>query len=162
MRVARKLHRAGGWSGAADRLTLDHDARHMRRAVVTCDSGEELLIDLAEPTALAHGDAVETQDGALVEIVAAPEALMEARSPDPLHLVRTAWHVGNRHLPAEIRPDRLVLRRDHVIADMLRKLGCEVREFEGPFQPEGGAYGHGRTHGHDHAHGHRHAHDHAH
>lgn len=159
MRVARELRRSGEWSGpAAARLTLDHEARHLRRATLACDDGSEMLVDLAEPTVLEAGDALIDAEGRAVEIAAAEEPLMEALCRDPHHLARVAWHVGNRHLAAEIRPDRLALRRDEVIADMLRRLGCEVIETSAPFRPEGGAYGHGRTHGHDHGHGHSHDH----
>ena len=79
-------------------------------------------------------------------------------------LPRIAWHIGNRHTPCQIESDRLLIQRDHVIADMLRRIGAEVIEVIEPFTPEGGAYGHGRTHGHDHSHshgpeGHAHSHD---
>jgi urease accessory protein len=85
---------------------------------------------------------------------------MEATCRDAHHLIATAWHVGNRHLPCEVQADRLVLRYDHVIKDMLEKQGCEVTVLDGPFNPLGGAYGSGATHGH--AHGHAHTHDHEH
>jgi urease accessory protein len=78
-------------------------------------------------------------------------------------LHRIAWHIGNRHTPCQIEADRLLIQRDHVIADMLRLIGAQVREVVEPFTPEGGAYGHGRTHGHDHSHAHgpvAHSHDH--
>ena len=109
---------------------------------------------------LDDGDDLLLEDGRHVRVKAADEDIMQAVARDPLHLIRTAWHVGNRHLPCEIHADRLVLRYDHVIAEMLEKLGCEVTRLMGAFNPEGGAYGHGRTHGHDHGHSHGNGHDH--
>ena len=95
------------------------------------------------------------EDGRLIEVVAAPEPLIEIRCPDPLHLVRVAWHLGNRHLPTQIMAKGLRIRRDHVIEEMVRGLGARVIEIEAPFDPEGGAYavaGHAHEHAHDHAH----------
>src|SRR5206468_4841736 len=123
--------------------------------------GLDLLVDLPEAPALAHGDAYELDDGRLVEIVAEAEELLEVRGRDPLHALRLAWHLGNRHLETEIGPKWLRIRRDHVIADMLTGLGAKVVEIEGPFQPEGGAYDHGHAAHDDHAHDHdHHGHDH--
>ena len=136
--------------GCADTLTLSYDDRFRRRIRLLTDGGEPVLLDLDQATELRHGQALRLQDGRLIGIRAADEDLMEARARDAHHLIRTAWHVGNRHLPAQILPDRLVLRWDHVIAHMLEHLGCTVARTRGPFTPEGGAYGHGRTH--DHAH----------
>ena len=133
-----------------DTVTLIYDDRHRRRMVMTGDNGTEFLLDLSEATELREGDALMLDDGGHIEVRAAPEPLMQATCTDPLHLTRTAYHVGNRHLPAEIHGDRLLLRWDHVIADMLQKLGCDVTRLDAPFNPEGGAYGHGRTHGHSH------------
>jgi urease accessory protein len=95
-------------------------------------------------------------------VVAAAEPLVEIRTSDPNHMVRVAWHLGNRHLPTQIMGTRLRIRRDHVIEDMVRGLGAKVVPIEAPFDPEGGAYGHGTVTGHDHghAHGHSHSHDH--
>jgi urease accessory protein len=118
---------------------------------------------------LRGGDALVLDDGRLIEVVAAPEPLLEIRSPDPAHLVRVAWHLGNRHLPTQIVGKGLRIRRDHVIEDMVKGLGARVIAIEAPFDPEGGAYaavaethdhaGHGHDHGH---HGQDHGkHDHA-
>ena len=84
--------------------------------------------------------------------VAAAQKLVAITAENPLRLARLAWHLGNRHLPTEIGVDALWIREDHVIEDMLKRLGAHVRAVRRPFRPEGGAYGHGRTHGHDHAH----------
>lgn len=141
----------------ADSVVLSFEDRRRRRGTVTTLGGLDVLVDLEEAPALAHGDAYELEDGRLVEIVAEAEDLIEVRGRDPHHLVRLAWHLGNRHLETEIGLKWLRIRRDHVIAGMLRGLGARIVEIEGPFQPEGGAYDHG-GHGHG-AHGHQ-AHDH--
>jgi urease accessory protein len=134
----------------ADTVTLTYDDRHRRRIAMVGDNGLKFLLDLAETTELRHGDDLLLEDGRHVRVVAAAEDLMRATCTDAKHLTRTAWHVGNRHLPCEIHADCLVLRWDHVIGDMLEKLGCTVTRIKAPFNPEGGAYGHGRTHGHSH------------
>ncbi|QHQ36831.1 urease accessory protein UreE [Algicella marina] len=141
-------------------VTLAYDDRFRRRMAMQTDQGTPFLLDLPEARELRAGEALELEDGTCITIRAAPEDLMRAEAQDPNHLVRTAWHVGNRHLACEIHPGHLILRWDHVIAEMLEGLGCSVSRIEAPFQPEGGAYGHGRTHGHSHDHGHHH-HSHA-
>ena len=141
-----------------DHVTLDYDARFLRRKVLTTDKGVQVLVDLPKTTSVNAGDTFETTEGMLIGIVAAPEPLLEVRG-QKLH--RIAWHIGNRHTPCQIEDDRLLIQRDHVMADMLARIGAQVREVVEPFTPEGGAYGHGRTHGHDHGHGHG-AHDPAH
>jgi urease accessory protein len=161
------------WTDApADTVVLDFDDRHRRRMVMTATRGLEFLLDLEQATALRSGDALLLEDGRLVEVVAAAEPLLEIRTSDPHHLIRLAWHLGNRHLPTQIMPKALRIRRDHVIEGMVKGLGARVIEIEAPFDPEGGAYdgaGHGHAHegeghhhhtGHDHAHEHDHAHDH--
>jgi urease accessory protein len=123
---------------------------------------------------LRGGDALVLEDGRLIEVVAAAEPLLEIRGSDPHHLIRVAWHLGNRHLPTQIMPKALRIRRDHVIEAMVKGLGARVIEIEAPFDPEGGAYAggaHGHAHedevhhhhtGHDHAHGDAHDHGHHH
>ncbi|MEO1774895.1 MAG: urease accessory protein UreE [Pseudomonadota bacterium] len=133
-------------------VTLEREARYRRRGVLTTEAGETLLLDLPEATELEHGALLMLEDGRAVEVRAAPEPLLEIRAEDARHLARLAWHIGNRHLPAEVQADRLLIQRDHVIAEMVRRLGGMVAEVTEPFRPEGGAYGHGRTHGHHHAH----------
>ncbi len=151
---------------AADTVVLDFDDRHRRRMAMTGTRGLEFLLDLEEAIALRGGDALVLEDGRLIEVVAAPEPLVEIRGADPHHLVRIAWHLGNRHLPTQIVGKGLRIRRDHVIEDMVRGLGARVIAIEAPFDPEGGAYasgghaGHSHDH-HDHGH-HKHGHDHAH
>lgn len=148
--VVRRLMDEDADHPVVDTLTLTHDARHLRRAVVTADGGLSFLIDLPQATVLLDGDRLALADGRAVLIRAAPEALLEVRGDDPHHLARLAWHLGNRHLPTQIEPDRLLIGRDHVIADMLARQGAQVTEIREPFVPEGGAYGHGGTHGHSH------------
>ncbi len=157
----------------ADTVVLDFDDRHRRRMAMTGTRGLEFLLDLENAVALRGGDALVLEDGRLVEVVAAPEALVEIKGSDPHHLIRVAWHLGNRHLPTQIMPKGLRIRRDHVIEAMVKGLGARIVEIEAPFDPEGGAYagtahGHahephahtGQDHNHDHAHGHDHHHDH--
>jgi urease accessory protein len=151
----------------ADTVVLEFDDRHRRRLAMTGTRGLEFLLDLPEVTALRGGDALVLEDGRLVEVVAAAEPLVEIRCTDPMHMVRIAWHLGNRHLPAQLMTKGLRIRRDHVIEDMVRGLGARVIEIEAPFDPEGGAYvtappATADAHDHDHHHGHGHHHDHAH
>ncbi|MEM9061271.1 MAG: urease accessory protein UreE [Pseudomonadota bacterium] len=130
-------------------VRLDYAARYRRRAVLRTDAGEELLLDLPQARELADGEGLVLEDGRTVVVRAAAEALTEVRGKN---LTRFAWHIGNRHTPCQIDEDRLLIQRDHVLEDMLRRLGATITHVEAPFQPEGGAYGHGRTHGHSHSH----------
>jgi len=132
---------------------------------MTADHGTRFLLDLAEGRLLAHGAALQLDDGRLIEVLARPEPLMEVRAADAAALLRLAWHIGNRHLTAQIEPDRLLIRRDHVIAGMLEGLGALIQDVTAPFSPEGGAYSglNDQSHSHGdgtHAHVHGHAHDH--
>jgi urease accessory protein len=146
------------WTAApADSVVLDFDDRHRRRMAMTGTRGLEFLLDLENATVLRGGDALVLEDDRLIEVVAAPEPLLEIRGYDPQHLVRLAWHLGNRHLPTQIMPRSLRIRRDHVIEAMVNGLGARVVEIEAPFDPEGGAYaGAGHSHAPEQA-----AHDHA-
>lgn len=148
---------ARAWSGVAiDRVVLDYDGRHRRRIVLTGASGAEYLLDLAEATHLRHGDGLVLSGGGILLVVAKPEPLLEVRAASPEALLKLAWHIGNRHLAASLQADRILIRRDHVIAHMLEHQGAKVREVEEAFDPEGGAY-HDPTHDHgpaDHHHDH--------
>ena len=161
------------WTKApADTVVLDFDDRHRRRMAMTGTRGLAFLLDLESAVALRGGDALVLEDGRLIEVVAAPEPLLEIKAADPQHLIRLAWHLGNRHLATQIMPKGLRIRRDHVIEAMVRGLGARVVEIEAPFDPEGGAYSGGQRHAHeahgqahpdqDHAHDHGHHHDHDH
>jgi urease accessory protein len=147
----------GGWSGPiADHITMDYDGRHRRRIVLTADHGARFLLDLEHSRLLPGGAALKLDDGRLIEVIAEPEALLEVRGHGPADLLRLAWHIGNRHLAAQIESERILIRRDAVIAAMLAGLGAHVCEVVAPFDPEGGAYGGAhQTHSHD-DHGHSH------
>jgi urease accessory protein len=153
---------AGGWVERTARhtVTLDFDNRFRRRRRYVAADGFAFLLDLEDATTLRDGDGLLLEGGGVILVRAAPEPLVEIRAGSPGRLMRLAWHLGNRHLPTEIQPDRLLIRDDHVILEMLRGLGAEVRQVEAPFNPEGGAYGEqNRQPGHHHHHdGHDHHH----
>jgi urease accessory protein len=149
------IHRpAGHWpeEKADGTLTLDFEARHRRRIRLTTDHGEDVLLDLPKTVAMANGDGLQLDDGRWLRIQAAAEAIVEVRHKDHHQLMRLAWHLGNRHLPTEIRDGALRIRPDHVIEDMLHRFGADLTKVEVSFQPEGGAYG-GNGHGHHHGDG---------
>lgn len=158
MQRATVVRQAGSWvvTEKRDRITLGYEDRYRRRVRLVTDGGTEFMLDLQEATVMRHGDALGLEGGGVVEVIAAAEPLVEVAAGDAATLARLAWHLGNRHLPAQIEGERILIRDDHVIVDMLRGLGAEVRHIEAPFDPEGGAYG---QHNHDHRHPHGHAHD---
>ena len=144
----------------ADSVTLDHEGRNRRRIALKGEGGLDFLLDLDKATALNDGDAVRLEDGRLVQVKAAPQRLLEVRAENPLRLLRIAWHIGNRHTPAEITADAIYIEDDHVLAEMVRGQGGTATPATRPFQPERGAYEHDCGHDH-HSHGrHDHAHDH--
>jgi urease accessory protein len=146
------IHRsAGHWpkEKAVGSLTLDFDARHRRRIRLTVDQGEDVLLDLPKAVAMADGDGLQLDDGRWLTVQAASEPVVEVRHKDPKQLVRLAWHLGNRHLPTEIRSEVLYIRPDHVIEEMLHGFGADLVKVNAPFQPEGGAYGGHDHHNHD-------------
>lgn len=155
---AHEIVPAGQWTQDArvDTITLDHDARHRRRFAYTAAGGTVFLLDLAHATVIGHGDALRLSDGGLIEVLAAPEALVEVTAADASTMMRLAWHIGNRHLPAELHPHAIRLRDDHVINAMLEGLGARVEKLSAPFTPEGGAYS-GHTHAPESHHHHGHA-----
>jgi urease accessory protein len=140
----------------ADRITLDHGERHRRRMAMTTDGGLSFLLDLDRATMLDDGDAVRLEDGRLVQVKAAPERLVEIRAETALALKKIIWHLGNRHVPAEITDDAVYIAEDHVLIDMARGLGAAATLVERPFRPERGAYDEGHGHAHHHEHGHEH------
>ncbi len=157
---ADRVIAAGAWSGApADSVVLDIDERYRRRFVRTGVGGLAFLLDLPEAAMLRGGDGLRLEDGRIVEVLAAPEPLAEIRAADALGLMRVAWHLGNRHLPTELMPKALRIRRDAIIEEMARGLGARVIALEAPFNPEGGAYVKAEQAAHDHD-AHRHAHEH--
>jgi urease accessory protein len=136
---------------AAHRLTLDAQDRHIRRRRVQLNDGTSILVDLEKPVQLADGDCLVLESGALIEIQAAREDLLEVTAASPAALVKLAWHIGNRHLEAQIEESRILIRPDHVIAHMLEHQGALVREVREGFSPENGAYAHEIGHEHSHS-----------
>lgn len=152
-----------GHAPPAARVALDSGERHLRRKVLTLETGERVLIDLPAARQLPHGARLVLDDGREVEVAAKDEPLLQIAAADARALTVLAWHIGNRHLPAEIHGDRILIQQDHVIRAMLVGLGADVQDVVAPFQPERGAYhGQGHSHGHGESHGHGHGHDHAH
>ncbi len=141
---------AGTWdlSSAADRVLIDYDDRHRRRILLRTEAGEELLLDLPKAARLRHGDGLALEGGGVVQVCARPEKLLEIHAHDDGELVRIAWHLGNRHLPVQLLDDRIRIRTDHVIQEMVEGLGGHVEEIDAPFDPEAGAYAGGHSHHH--------------
>jgi urease accessory protein len=123
-------------------LMLSSMARHLRRKLIVLPDGEELLVDLEKPVKLEDRDCLILEDGRLVQIIATDEDLLEISATDAAHLTQLAWHLGNRHLEAQIESSRILIRRDHVIAKMLEQLGAKVTTVRETFTPEHGAYVH--------------------
>ncbi|WP_368623644.1 urease accessory protein UreE [Paraburkholderia sp. BR13444] len=158
----------------APTLTLAFDERRKSRLAATLDNGEEIALLLPRGTVLRDGDVLVADDGGLVRVVAADEAVLVVRASDALTLTRAAYHLGNRHTPVEVGTDYLKLEYDPVLADMLERIGATLEQVSLPFHPEAGAYGGGHKHGHDETfaedyaiaqqvfgehHGHEHSHD---
>jgi urease accessory protein len=134
-----------------DRVVLDAAERHRRRIVLTAEGGTKFLLDLPHATALRDGDGLVLEDGSVVRVAGKREALVEIAAENVQQLARLAWHIGNRHTEVEIVGERLRIRRDSVLEEMLRGLGAKLSFVEVPFEPEAGAYEHGHRHGpHDH------------
>ena len=146
-------------------VQLDWDVRQKSRFDATDSQGRSLGVFLPRGTLVRGGDVLVTEDGSLVQVLAAPQPVLEVRHcaqhGSAFDLLRAAYHLGNRHVALELKPDHLKLEPDHVLADMLRQQHLIVTETQSAFEPEGGAYGGGgHGHGHDHAqdaHGHDHA-----
>lgn len=143
--VVRYGEKAG--ATAFELAVLPHDERRVRRRLIPLVHGDGVLVDFPEPVTLDSRDCLKLEDGRLVEIIAAEEWLYEVRGRDEVHLLQLAWHLGNRHLKAQIeRGDdgalRILVLRDHVIGAMLRGLGATITEVSEPFYPEEGAYSH--------------------
>jgi urease accessory protein len=155
-----------------DTLILSHAQRSAQKGFLFGVKGTCVELDFAEPVRLRTDDALVLDDGALVEVVAEPEALIEARAADLPGLARLAWHLGDRHVSVQVLERRLRLKRDPQIETLLESLGAKIAPIEAPFEPEGGAYAaavgdhdhhhHDHSHGHDHHHHHDHGHDHDH
>ena len=155
IRATRVLQDAAGPDRIAGTITLAHGERHRRRMAMTTDGGLSFLLDLGTAAVLEEGQCLELEDGRLIRIRAAPEPLLEIRTDTPLALKKLIWHIGNRHVPAEITRDAIYIAYDHVLVDMLEGLGAEVAIVERPFRPVRGAYHHHEQGGgHHHGHGH--------
>ena len=142
-----------------DTVILDYAQRSGQKITVTGVRGGAFEIDLHRPARLRTDDLLLLENGALVEVVAAPEPLVEARAVDLAELARLAWHLGDRHIPVQVLPNRIRARRDAALEALLKSLGAKVTVIEAPFEPEGGAYASSHDHGHAH-HDHDHARDH--
>jgi urease accessory protein len=144
-----------------DTVILDYAQRSAQKITVTGVKGGAFEIDLQHPARLRTDDLLLLDDGGLVEVVAATEPLIEARAADVAALSRLAWHLGDRHVPVQVLPNRIRARRHVAIEALLKSLGAKVTTIEAPFEPEGGAYASSHGHDHDHAHDHHgHHHDH--
>ncbi len=160
MRSSQVLPASAFTAAPRDTVLVDFDRRHRRRIVLRTEAGQDLLIDLPQAVRLRDGDGLVLDDGGIVLVQARPEPLLDIHAHDAATLVRIAWHLGNRHLPVQLLGAHLRIRRDHVIADMVRTLGGHVAEIEAPFDPEAGAYAGGHSHSHDDEDGHAHPHGH--
>ena len=147
MRLAQHIETHIHIGDATDTVTLDYEARFLRRKRLVSDAGEPFLVELAETRSLSQGEGFRLDDGRIIAVMAAAEPLLAVRHGN---LARIAWHVGNRHTPCQIADNHILLREDKVLQAMLEGLGASVTQVTAPFTPEGGAYGHGRTHGHEH------------
>ena len=157
MESVNEILPAGHWPAEEekDAVTLAYDARHRRRLRMRGERGSEFLLDLPQAVMMREGDGLKLSSGGYVRVRAAAEALLEVTAGSPAELARLAWHLGNRHLAAEIGRERILIRRDHVIAEMLSRLGARVREVSAPFNPESGAYGGAGEHHHHDEHHHQ-------
>ncbi len=142
MRRAIAVHRRGAWPdpAATDTVTLASVDRHRRRIRLVTDRGESFLLELPRAAHLADGDGLELEGGGFVRVQAAAEPVYEIEAETPAALVRIAWHLGNRHLPVQVVGDRLRIRADRVVAEMVGGLGGRLISLEAPFDPEIGAY----------------------
>lgn len=127
-------------------ITLDETARHRRRIKLVSDQGVEFILDLPAAKLLRHGEGLVLSDGRVIEVLAQPEAVYRVSGRDPQHLLALAWQVGNRHLAAQIHSDHFLIRKDEVIANMLKGLGAKIEDIFAPFSPESGAYGDAHSH----------------
>ena len=150
----------------ASSVELDWDTRQKSRFETMDSAGRTLGVFLPRGTVVRGGDVLVADDGSLVRVLAAPQAVLRiTHCPThgtPFDLIRAAYHLGNRHVPIELKPDHLKIEPDHVLADMLRAMHLIVHAVDEAFEPENGAYasvGHGHRHSHDHENGHSHSHE---
>jgi urease accessory protein len=150
--------------GITDTLILDYARRSARTFTATGLKGGAYDLALDTPGRLRTDDVLELDDGTLLEVVAAAEPLIEARAADVSGLMQLAWHLGDRHVPVQVLPNRVRVRHEAQLESLLQSLGAKLTLIEAPFEPEGGAYAgshrHHHDHSHDHGHGHHHDHNH--
>src|SRR4051794_8915566 len=171
MLTANKLMPQGGGLAAvllkrAATVELDWDVRQKSRFDTTDSQGRQLGVFLPRGTVVRGGDVLVAEDGSLVRVIAAPQPVLVithcSEHGSAFDLLRAAYHLGNRHVPLELKPDHLKIEPDHVLADMLRAMHLIVREADEAFEPEGGAYAAPAAHHHGHDHGQHEHHDHDH
>ena len=150
--LANVVSPPGSWDTTREigHVLIDHDRRFRRRFLLRTEQGTELLLDLPQAVRLRQDDGLVLANGDVVRVCARAEALSEVTADGPALLLRIAWHLGNRHLPVQFLGDRLRMRRDHVIAEMVEGLGGTTTPVEAPFDPEAGAYASGGHHHHGH------------
>jgi urease accessory protein len=141
VRRAIAVRSRGDWPDETElgSVTLPYLDRHRRRIRLITDAGEAFLLDLPRASHLADGDGLELEEGGYIRVRAAPEPLLEI-SADNRTLLRITWHLGNRHLPIQATRERLRIREDRVIEQMVIGLGGQLHRIEAPFDPEIGAY----------------------
>jgi urease accessory protein len=144
--ISERLHQ--DTRAPAFTLILPFDQRSRSRQLALLSSGQEARLVLDRGQVLRHGDKLLTDDGRVVEVVAAPETVSTVTADDPWRLARASYHLGNRHVAVQIGGGWLRFRHDHVLDEMLRGQGFTVVVEEAPFEPEGGAYGGGHAHTH--------------
>ena len=145
MRALKLIRLSDSHGQATDAITLDAEGRHLRRRLLITENGREILVDLPLAVMIEDGDHLELEDGSFIEVNAAEEELLEIKAVSAAHHALLAWHIGNRHLAAQIEGARILIKRDAIIAVMLQQLGATVSTITEKFQPEQGAY-----HGHGH------------
>jgi urease accessory protein len=143
MKRVTSIKSSGAWPAAtaSDRVVLDAGDRQRRRIVLRGEKGTEFLLDFEKPMTLRDGDGLLLDDGTLVLVAGEQEKLVEISAHSALEAVRLAWHLGNRHTDVQIIGDKIRIRRDHVLEDMLRGLGAHLSPLEAPFDPEGQPHG---------------------
>jgi urease accessory protein len=147
IKVVARVHNASVKNQVDDDLILPYDLRQKARQRVTLRSGRPAGLFLPRGTTLRNGDLLCSEDGLHLKVVAAQETVSVAEVGDHLQLAQIAYHLGNRHVAVQITADRLIYLHDHVLDDMVRGLGADVKVTRRPFEPEEGAY-HGGGHHH--------------
>ena len=168
IRVGKRIVQGAGLAPVllqrAATVELDWDVRQKSRFEATDSQGRTVGVFLPRGTVVRGGDVLVGEDGSLLQVHAAPQPVLRithcTAHGSPFDLIRAAYHLGNRHVPIELKPDHLKIEPDHVLAEMLHAMHMTVREVQEPFEPEGGAYGDSAMMGHDHGHGHGHSHPH--